>query len=80
MPYIVRRDLTAQDLMIPSHNTNEYYGDEHLVTFRLIGSVSEDTFEDDESGSVIKFQAPEGHSVFLDSIDLDWVDDEDKNL
>jgi hypothetical protein len=77
MAYIVRRDLTAQDLMIPSHNTNEYYGDEHLVTFRLIGSVDETTFEDAEDGAVIKFQAPEGHFVFLDNIDLDWVTEEE---
>ena len=75
MPYTLRKDLIEQDLMIPSLNTNEYYTEHDLVKFRLIGSVDETTFEDDPDGSVVKFQAPEGHSVFLYNIDLDWIEE-----
>lgn len=76
MTFIVRPDLTAQDLLIPSTNTNEYYGDEDLATFKFIGWVDEITYEDDPDGSIAKFQAPEKHFVFLYNIDLEWVAEE----
>ena len=78
MPYMVRADLTAQDLLIPAENTNEFYGDEDLAKFKFIGWVNENTYEDDPDGSFAKFRAPEGHFVFLYSIDLDWVEEEEK--
>ena len=73
MAYIVRRDLTAQDLAIPSVNTDEFYTDDELVKMQYIGSVDEVTFEDDPSGALVKFRDPRGHFVLLYSIDLEWV-------
>lgn len=72
MPYIVRQDLTAQDLAIPSANTDEFYTTEDLLKMRFVGWANENTYEDDQDGSLAKFVAPEGHTVFLYSIDLDW--------
>ena len=77
MPYIVRADLTAQDLAIPSVNTDEFYTDDELCKMKFIGWVNENTYEDDPDGSFAKFQAPEGHTVFFYSIDLDWVSEEE---
>lgn len=74
MPYTVRKDLIEQELSIPSLNTNEYYTEHDLAKFVFIGFVDETTYEDDPDGSVAKFRAPEGHSVFLHNIDLDFVD------
>lgn len=75
MPYTMRKDLIEQDLMIPSVNTNEYYTEHEIAKMKHLGSVNEETFEYDEAGSLVKFQAPEGHSVFLYNIDLEWVDE-----
>jgi hypothetical protein len=72
MSYIVRKDLTEQDLLIPVVNTDEYYGDEELAKLRFIGWANENTYEDDQDGSLAKFQDPRGHTVFLYSIDLEW--------
>lgn len=74
MPYTLRKDLIEQELSIPSVNTNEYYTEHDLAKFVFISSVDEETYEDSEDGSIVKFRAPEGHSVFLYNIDLDWVD------
>lgn len=67
----VRPDLTAQDLAIPAVNTDEFYIDEDIEKMRFIGWADEDTFEDDPDGALAKFYAPEGHTVFLYSIDLE---------
>lgn len=72
MPYQVRTDLTAQDLLIPSVNTDEFYGDEDIAKMKFLGWANEVTYEDDQDGSLAKFYAPEGHTVFLYSIDLEW--------
>jgi hypothetical protein len=72
--YTVRKDLVESDLLIPSVNTNEYYGVEEVAKLKHIGNVNEQ-FEDDFSGGYIKFRAPEGHFVFLYSIDLDWIEE-----
>jgi hypothetical protein len=73
--YIVRRDLTALDLAIPSINTDEYYTDDDLVKMKYVGCVDEKTYEDDEYGAVVKFRDPRGHFVLFESIDLDWVEE-----
>lgn len=74
MAYIVRRDLTAQDLAIPSVNTDEFYTDDELSKMKFLGWTNETTYEDDPDGSLARFRDPRGHTVFLYSIDLDWVD------
>ncbi len=73
MTYVIRPDLIAEGLFIPSVNTTEYYGQDELSKLKYIGSVNED-FEDDFSGAYVKFYAPEGHVVYLYSIDLEWID------
>jgi hypothetical protein len=73
--YIVRKDLTEQDLLIPVINTDEYYGNEEMKNLKFIGWVNEVTYEDDHDGSLAKFQDPRGHTVFLYSIDLDWEEE-----
>jgi hypothetical protein len=75
MAYKVRADLTAQDLAIPSLNTDEYYTDEEMRDLTFVGWVNETTFEDDVDGAVAKFTHRLGHPVFLYSIDLDWVEE-----
>jgi hypothetical protein len=72
---VVRRDLVEANLLIPSVNTNEYYGQEQLSKMKYIGNVNEQ-FEDDDSGAYVKFYAPEGHVVYLYNIDLDWIETE----
>lgn len=72
--YTIRKDLVEADLLIPSINTNEYYGQEQLSELKYIGNVNED-FEDDFSGGYVKFRDPRGHFVFLYSIDLEWVEE-----
>ena len=71
---VVRRDLMEADLLIPSINTNEYYGQEQLSELKYIGNVNED-FEDDFSGGYVKVRDPRGHFVFLYSIDLEWIEE-----
>jgi hypothetical protein len=73
MPYVVRPDLIAEGLRIPSVNTNEYYGQEEVSKLKYIGNVNED-FEDDFSGGYVKYYAPEGHVVYLYNIDLEWIE------
>jgi hypothetical protein len=70
---VVRRDLVEADLLIPSVNTNEYYGTEDIIKLKYIGNVNEQ-FEDDFSGGYVKFRDPRGHFVFLYNIDLDWIE------
>lgn len=72
MPYIVRRDLTEQDLAIPADNTDEFYTDDELSKMKFLGWTNERTYEDDEDGSLARFKDPRGHTVLLYSIDLDW--------
>lgn len=67
----VRPDLTAQDLAIPSVNTDEFYIDEDIEKMRFVGWVDENTFEDDPDGSLAMFHDPRGHNVFFYSIDLE---------
>jgi hypothetical protein len=75
MAYKVRADLTAQDLAIPSLNTGEYYTDDEMKNLIFIGWVDENTYEDDEDGTVAKFRNKAAHPVMLYSIDLDWVEE-----
>lgn len=75
MAYKVRADLTAQDLAIPSLNTDEYFTDDEMKDLVFVGWVNEVTFEDDVDGAVAKFQHKHGHPVFLYSIDLNWVEE-----
>jgi hypothetical protein len=75
MAYIVRPDLTALDLAIPSINTDEYYTDDELEKMQYIGCVDETTYEDDEFGAVVKFRDPRGHFVLFESIDLTWKEE-----
>ena len=75
MPYKVRADLTAQDLAIPSLNTDEYYTDEQMKDLTFVGWVNEVTYGDDVDGSVAKFTHRLGHPVFLYSIDLDGYEE-----
>lgn len=73
MPCVIRPDLIAEGLRIPSVNTNQLYGQEEMSKLKYIGSVNED-FEDDFSGAYVKFYAPEGHVVYLYNIDLEWIE------
>jgi hypothetical protein len=83
MPYIVRKDLTAQDLAIPVLNTDEYYTDYEMLQLEFLGWADEipydddengyvPTYEDNDDGSVAKFRTPKGEIVYLYSIDLEW--------
>ena len=77
--YVVRKDLVEEMLLIPAINTTSYYGPEEVLQMKYLGWVDEDLVDvadDDASrcGVHVKFRAPEGHIVFLYSIDLEWIE------
>ena len=74
MPHIIRPDLVADDLLIPALNTNQFYGDEDVAKLKYICNVNED-MEDEFDGAYVKFHAPEGHTVILYNIDLEYLEE-----
>ena len=70
--YVIRPDLVKEGLFIPSTNTNQYYGVEDVARLKHVHAVNEN-YEPDEDGCYECFYAPEGHVVFLYSMDLEWV-------
>jgi glutamyl-tRNA reductase len=72
--HIIRPDLVAQDLLIPALNTNQFYGDEDVAKLKYVCNVNED-MEEDLDGAYVKFYAPEGHTVILFNIDLEYLEE-----
>ena len=77
--YVVRKDLVEEMLLIPAINTTSYYSPEEILQMKYLGWVDEDLVDvadDDASRDCVhvKFRAPEGHIVFLYSIDLEWIE------
>jgi hypothetical protein len=70
----VRKDLVEADLLIPAHNTNQFYGVEDVAKLKYVCNVDED-MEEDIDGAFVKFYAPEGHTVILYNIDLDYLEE-----
>lgn len=74
MPHFIRPDLVAQDLLIPALNTNQFYDVDDVAKLKYVCNVGED-MEEDMNGAFVKFYAPEGHTVILFNIDLEYLEE-----
>lgn len=74
MPHVIRPDLVAQDLLIPALNTNQFYDVDDVAKLKYVCNVGED-MEEDLDGAFVKFYAPEGHTVILFNIDLEYLEE-----
>lgn len=74
MPHVIRPDLVAQDLLIPALNTNQFYDVDDVAKLKYVCNVDED-MEEDMDGAFVKFYAPEGHTVILFNIDLEYLEE-----
>ena len=72
--HVIRKDLIEADLLIPAFNTNQFYGAEDVAKLKYVCNVNEE-MEDDLDGAYVKFYAPEGHTVILYNIDLEYLEE-----